>query len=138
MPALIQVCIVIVTLAFLALSAATIYALVRLVRTASQLSSAAQLSMSQSEHFIKETRDLLHAVREMMAPTKQVVTRFQRLGERAADLSGAVLDEIEEPVLAAAAMARGVRTGATHLLDLMVRRFTQQPRFSNNGEQDHE
>jgi hypothetical protein len=65
------------------------------------------------------------------------VNRFQRIGDRAADLSTAVLNEIEGPVFTAVAVARGVRSGTAHLLDLLTGRFARRG-SSINGDQDHE
>jgi uncharacterized protein YoxC len=137
MPSLVQICIVVVTLAFVAIVAATILALIRLGVAAERLTTAAQASMGQVERIVLETQELLEAARQMVGPTQRVVKRFEALGERAADLSGAVLNEIEEPVLTAVAVARGVKTGTTRLLDLLSRRLAQRS-SSFNGDQDHD
>ncbi len=137
MPTLVQICIVIVTLSIVAIVATTILAMIRLGEAAARLTSAAQDSMAQVERIVQETQELLASAREIMPPAKRVVTRFQQLGERAADLSNAVLNEIEEPVFTAVAVARGVKTGTGHLLDLLTRRIVTR-RSSNNGDHDHE
>lgn len=130
MTPLVQLCVVLVTVAFVALAVATILALFR-------LGKAAQVSMAHLEEIAQETRELLAAVRVMVPPAQRVVSRFQRLGERAADLSTALLDEVEPPVLAAVALARGVKTGTSRLLDLLGRRFAPTS-HSNNGDHDDE
>jgi uncharacterized protein YoxC len=137
MTPLVQICIVIVTLAFVALVATTIRALVRLGQEASRLTMAAQLSMAQVERIVLETQELLASVREVVPPAQQVVRRFQHLGERAADLSSAVLDEIETPLLTAVAVARGVKTGTARLLDLLASRVALH-QSTHNGEHSHE
>ena len=137
MPSLVQICIVVVTLAFVAAVAATIVALIRLGEAATRLTVAAQVSMGQVERIVLETQELLASAREVMIPARQVAERFQRLGERAADLSTAVIDEIESPVYRAVALARGVATGTTRLLELLGRRVARSP-SSNNGDQNHE
>ena len=137
MPTLVQICIVVVTLAFVAVVATTILALIRLGEAAARLTAAAQDSMGQVERIVLETQELLASARELLPPTQRVVKRFQSLGERAADLSTAVFDEIEEPVLTAVAVARGVKTGTVQLLDLLTRRLARNP-SSNNGDQNHE
>jgi hypothetical protein len=76
-------------------------------------------------------------MRALMPPAQRVVWRFQALGERAADLSTAALDEIEVPLLTAVAVARGLRAGTSRLLELLTQRFTRSP-ISNNGDQSHE
>jgi len=137
MPSLIQICVVIVTLAFVAIVATTIFALIRLGEATARLTAAAQISMTQVEGIARETHELLASVREIMPPAQRVVKRFERLGERAADLSTALLDEIEEPVYTAVALAHGVKTGTGHLLDLLTRRFAQR-HSPNNGGENHE
>jgi hypothetical protein len=77
------------------------------------------------------------SVREIVPPAQRVISRFQQLGDRAADLSTTVLDEFEGPVLRAVAVARGVKIGAAQLLDLLARRFTPRS-SSNNGDQHYE
>ena len=116
MTPLVQACIVIATLAFVALVATTIRALVGLGRETARLTSAAQLSMAQVE---------------------RIVHRFQHLGERAADLSTAVLDEIESPLITAVAVARGVKTGTARLFDLLASRVALHT-TTHNGDHDHE
>jgi uncharacterized protein YoxC len=137
MPVLIQTCVVVATLAFAAMAAATIVALIRLGESATKLAAAAQDSMAQVERTVHEAHDLLDSMRALMPPAQRVVWRFQALGERAADLSTAALDEIEVPLLTAVAVARGLRAGTSRLLELLTQRFTRSP-ISNNGDQSHE
>jgi uncharacterized protein YoxC len=136
-PSLVQICIVVVTLAFVAVVATTILALVRLGEAAARLTSAAQVSMGQVERIVLETHALLASVREIVPPAQRVIGRFQALGDRAADLSTAVFDEIESPILTAVAVARGVTTGSSRLLELLQRRLGRSP-SPNNGDQNHE
>jgi uncharacterized protein YoxC len=137
MPPLVQICIVVVTLAFVALVVTTIRALLRLGESAAKLTSAAQLSMTQVERIVQETQELLASVREIVPPAQRVVSRFQHLGERAADISTAVFDEIETPLFTAVAVARGVKTGTARLLDLLAARVALHP-TTHNGDHDHE
>ncbi len=137
MPLLVQISIVIATLAFVAIVTTTIIALVRLGQAAGRLSTAAESSLAQVEAIVLETKELLAAMREIMPPAQRVMKRFERLGDRVAAISTAVLDEVEEPVLATVAMARGLRAGSTSLLDSLTRRFVRRS-SSNNGDQDHE
>ena len=137
MTPLVQACIVVVTLAFVALVATTIRALVNLGREAARLTSAAQLSMVQVERIVLETQQLLASVREIVPPAQRVATRFQHLGDRVADLSTAVLDEIEAPLFSAVAVARGVKIGTARLFDLLASRVALH-RTTHNGDHDHE
>ena len=134
MPAFVQVCILVATIAFVGLVTATIFALIRLGEAASRLTEAAQGSIAQVESVVLETRTLLTSIHEMVPPAQKVVRRFQTIGERAADLSTAFLDEIEEPVVTAVAVARGVRVGAARLMDRLTSRMTTGP-SSHNGDE---
>lgn len=137
MPTLIQISVVIVTLACVALVTTTIITLVRLGEAATRMASAAQQSLAQVERLVLETNQLVTAAREITPAARNVVTRFQQIGDRVADLSSAVLDEIETPVATAVAVARGMRTGTSHLLERLNRRFAERS-TSNNGDHDHE
>jgi len=137
MTPLIQTCVVIVTLAIVALVVFTIRTLFHLSREAARLTSAAQLSMAQVERIVLETQALLEAAREIVAPARQVSQRFHRLGERAADLSTAVFEEIETPLLNAVAIARGVHFGTRRLFELLARRVALHP-TTHNGDPHHE
>ena len=137
MPLLVQLCIVVVTLAFVAAITMTILAMVRLGESAARLTAAAQVSMTQVERIVIEIQSLLATAGNTVTPAQRVIGRFQSLGERAIDLSAAVFDEIETPALTALAVTRSVHAATSRLLRLVSRRFTvKQP--SNNGDHDHE
>jgi uncharacterized protein YoxC len=136
-PVLVQICVVIVTLGFVAIVASTILALKRLGEEAAHLTAAAHSSLAQVELIVQESQDLLAQLRELAPPTREVVRGLHRVGERATGISNAVLDELESPILTAVGLVRGVRTGAFRLRELLHRRFA--PGSSpNNGDQDHE
>lgn len=137
MTPLVQICIVLVTLSFVALVVVTLLAMVRLGQTATRLTATAELSMAHIERIVSETQALLVSIREVVPPAQRTAKRFEQLGDRVAGISHVLLDEIEEPVLAVAAVARGVRAGAVRLVSLWSRRFAIQP-SSNHGVHDHE
>ena len=137
MTPLVQICIVLVTLSFVALVGVTVLAMVRLGQTAARLTATAEASMAQIELIVRETQALLISIREVVTPAQRAVTGLERLSDRVTGLSNVLLDEIEEPVLAVAAVARGVRAGAVRLVSLWSRRFAIQP-SSNHGVHDHE
>jgi len=133
MPALVQVCIVIATIAVVAVAVTLVGTLVRLGRTAedvSQLTRTARTSMAQVDLVAREAQAVVSALRECVPPVQRVLDRFEILGRRTADLSSVVLEEIETPVHAAAAVARGVTSGANHLIRRLVERFS--PRNTNS------
>jgi uncharacterized protein YoxC len=122
MPGLIQACIVVATVAFVALAVVAIRALLRVQRAATELSTGAKASMAHVERIARDTEEILDSVRDVVKPAQKVARRWQSVGERAADLGDFVLDEIQEPVLTAAAVARGLKVGATRLVGLIGRR----------------
>jgi hypothetical protein len=107
--------------------------LVRLVRAAGELTKALETAIAKTEQLANETRELLTAVRELGGPMRDVCVRFHRLGARAADLSAAVLDELEGPVLTSVAVMHGVRTGTKRFMELFARRMVGRM-SSKNGD----
>jgi uncharacterized protein YoxC len=140
MPALLQICIVIVTIALLAIALAAVRMMTRINRVTADLS---RLTHSVRESAVKfdlvthEARTLLASLRDCVQPVLRVVDRFEAVGQRTADLSTTLLEEIELPVFTAAAVARGVRSGARHLLKRLMHRYIHS-NSSTNGDQDHE
>jgi uncharacterized protein YoxC len=141
MPALLQICIVIVTIGLLVIALVTVRMMSRFFRRAtediSQLSLAVRESIAQVDLVTHEAHALLTSVRECVPPVRRVVDRFEAVGQRTADLSSAVLDELELPVFTAAAVARGVRSGADHLLRRLMHRFSRHRSLIQGGN-DHE
>ncbi len=126
MPALIQICIVIVTIGLLAIALMTVRMMSRFNKATEELS---QLTHGIRESVVKfdlvthEAEALVASLRECVPPVLRVVSRFDAVSQRAADLSSTILEAFELPVFAAAAVARGVRSGANHFLKRMVNRL---------------
>lgn len=141
MPALLQICIVIVTLGLLVLAFLTVQMMSRFFNKAaadiSQLTQAVRESVDQIDLVTHETRALVASIRDCVPPIQRVVERFEAVGQRTADLSSTLLAEIEVPVFTVAAVTRGVRTGATHLLSRLLKRITHRT-TPLNGDFDHE
>lgn len=136
-PVPILISVVIVTLAIVALAVTAILTLVQVGRTAARMAESVQVSLEQLERAVHEANQLMATVRDITPAAVAVAERFRRLGSRAADLSTAVLDEVESPVYRATAIAHGLRIGAAHLLERLTRRY-EQTNHSHNGEQSHE
>jgi uncharacterized protein YoxC len=140
MPALLQICIVIVTIGLVAIALTMVRMMTRFNRATEELS---QLTHSVRESAVKfdlvtyEARELLASLRDCVPPVLRVVDRFEDIGQRTADLSTTLLEEIELPVFTAAAVARGVKSGAHHLLKRLMHRYTHR-HSPNNGDHDHE
>ena len=140
MPALIQICIVIVTIGLLAIALMTARMMARVNKATdelSQLTHAVRESVVKFDLVSHEARALLASLRDCVPPVLRVVGRFEAVSQRAADLSSTILETFELPVFTAAAVARGVRSGANHFLKRMVNRLI--PRHSPiHGGYDHE
>ena len=137
MPMLVQVCIVILTIGLLVIALLTVRMMTRFFDKAagdlSQLNLVVRESVTQFELATRETRALVAALRECVPPVQRVVDRFEAVGQRTADLSSALLEEIELPVFTAAAVARGVEAGAGHLLRRLMGRFSHRPSPNHGG-----
>jgi hypothetical protein len=136
-PLLVQICIVIVTAAVVAMVGMAVIAVIRFGGAMARLTTLAEASMAEGKRIGREIQDVLGSVRELLPPTQLVVNRFSRLGDRAADLSTAVFDEVEAPILNVVALARGVRFGAVHFVSLLKRRFALGSN-SQPGDQENE
>ncbi len=141
MPLVLQICIVIVTIGLLTIALFTVRLMARFFGKAaedlSQLTLAVRESVAEIHLVAQETRELVASVRDCVTPVQRVAARFEAVGQRTADLSSTLLEELEAPVFAAAAVARGVRSGAGHFLGRMIHRFTHRSSKFNGG-YDHE
>ena len=140
MPALIQICIVIVTISLLAIVAMTVRMMTRFNQASkdlSQLTRAVHESVVKIDLVTHETGALVASLRGCVPPILRVVERFEAVGQRTADLSSTLLEELEIPVFTAAAVARGLRSGASHFLKRMVNRLIHRHTPFQGGN-DHE
>jgi uncharacterized protein YoxC len=136
MTALIQACIVIATIGLLAIALMTIHLMNRFNRASDELSQLAQAMRESAQKFdlvAHEARTLMASLRDFVPPVLRVVNRFEAVGQRTADLSSALLEELELPVFTAAAVARGVRSGTSHFLQRVMLRFTRNNSQINGG-----
>jgi uncharacterized protein YoxC len=138
MPALVQICIVIVTIGLLAIALMTIRMMSRVGKVAedlSQVSRAVRESAARFDLVTHEAQALAASIRDCIPPVQRVVGRVDAVSERAAGLSSTILQEVELPVFAAAAVARGVRSGASHFLQRLADRWADRhsPRDGGHG-----
>jgi uncharacterized protein YoxC len=138
MPLLLQICLVIVTTAVVAIAIAMIRAIMRLEKAAHEVSETAQAianAMSDVKVISREVHEVVTSVSDIVPHVKRVATQFEAVGGRAADISSVVLDEVEAPVRKAVAVVRGVRSGAAYLLQSMMGRRKQT---TTNGRVENE
>jgi hypothetical protein len=128
------------TIALLAIALMAVRVMARLNQTTEELSGLTQAVRESAVEFdlvSHEARALLASLRDCVPPVLRVVGRLDAISQRAANLSSTLLEELEVPVFTAAAMARGVRSGANHFLKRLMQRFIH-PQPAINGGPDHE
>ena len=141
MPALLQICIVIVTIGAFVIAVITVRMMARFFTKAaadiSQLTLAVRESLDQIDLAARDVRALAVSLQGCVQPVQRVADRFEAIGQRTADVSSTLLEELEGPVFTFAAVARGMKSGADTLLKRVLHRFTHRS-SPINGDQDHE
>lgn len=119
MPVLIQVCIVAATIALIAVAVSLIRVLGQLRRAAEQLERS-MIGLDQAipkvTQAVEEARDVLASVHTMTNQVQGIVSQFEPVGRKAAQISSLFVDEIVEPAGRIAALVRGVKVGASALV----------------------
>jgi hypothetical protein len=136
MPLIVVISIVVASLAVVAIAVAAIRTMIcieKSTREFTRLSGEIQQWIGQANEFTREARETLASARGVIAPIRRVAERFETLGERTADLSSAILGEIEPPVRTAVAVARGVRSLTSYFMERLSNRFTHGRSATNGG-----
>ena len=123
MPLLLTVCLVIATMAHVAIAIVAMRALSRFMRATVELEESARafrVCAAQVETAGREVEEFVVSLRDVVPPVRRAAEAFGRVGERAADLGSAVLDEVEAPVRRTMDLFRGVQAGAGFFLDRLV------------------
>jgi uncharacterized protein YoxC len=139
MSTLLQICFVIVTIAVAMIGFATIRVMQHFRRASdefSSLSREARQWIDQLRIVTHDAGEVVSSFREVAPRVRRVVDRFEAIGERTAEMSDALLHEVETPVFTAVAVARGLRFGAQQLVERLTKRFTG--RSSTNGGMNYE
>jgi uncharacterized protein YoxC len=137
MPVLIQVCAVVVTLAMVVIAFATMRATRRLEVAGQEFSRTAEVvreSVRKAEGVAREVQELAVALKSIAPPVRHAADQFGALAERVAEVSNAMLDEVESPIRTTLAVLTGVKTGTRSLFGALARRAHGQHR---NGGGDH-
>lgn len=141
MPLMLQIWIVIVTLGLLGIALVALRTMTRIFEKVAQdislLSLAIRETAARVDLVTNEAREIVGPVRDCVPPFLRIVRRFESIGQRTADVSSTILEEVARPVYTAAAVARGVRTGATYLVKRWKHRLTPS-HSSTNGDHDDE
>lgn len=129
MSPLLQICIVIVTIALVALALVTIRAVRRFEKAADAFSRTAEglhASIGQIEEVTQEVRSVVMSLADIAPALRRTSARFESVAERTTNLTHVVLDEIERPIHRVAALARGVRSGVSALANRLRSNSSQR------------
>lgn len=130
MPAIVQISIVAVAVAVIALAIEAIRAMRRfekvsdkLLQELTQTADMVQRSMTEVSKVTSEAHELVSRVGDAVPHITRIAAQAEKLGDRVFEMSSSVVDEVEGPLRQAVAVVRGVRAGATHLMQRLSRRM---------------
>jgi uncharacterized protein YoxC len=126
MPLVAQISIVVVAVSSVVITIAALQAmrsLDRAERTIELTAADLRKSMAEISELADRARSILGPLEDASRNVQQTATKFSRLGERIANLSSAVIAEIERPVRSAVATVRGIRTGSGVFVHRLRERF---------------
>jgi uncharacterized protein YoxC len=139
MQLLLEICAVVATLAVVTIAVATVRAMLcaeRITEDLSKLTGEVREWIGEVNGLTRETRETVASVRDLVVPIRRVAERFGTLGERTADLSIALLEEVGPLLRTVVAVVSGARAG-TALLRRLFHQFTRG-RSAANGGSDNE
>jgi uncharacterized protein YoxC len=138
---LVQICIVVATVALLGVSIALIQALGKLRGTADQLErtmARLEQTVPEVERTVQEARDVFATVGRTAHRVDVLAGEFAETGHRIARASSMIVDDVVVPVTRAAAVVRGVRAGASTLVSSILKRRGLRSADSSTGGNHHE
>jgi biopolymer transport protein ExbB/TolQ len=138
MSPLVQLCIVVATLAMVAIAIAAIRAMMRFEAATHEFTRTAETvrdSVEHAEAVTRQVQDLVASMYSAMAPVRRTAARIDEVAERAMRVSHAALDEVESPLRNTLAVLAGLRTGTRSLFEALSRRANH---MQSNGGHDHD
>ena len=141
MPVVIQVCIVLGTLALVAVAVALVRAVGQLAKTAAQLErtmARLEQTIPEVERTVIEARGVLDSVNKIAVRADTLTAELASTGGRLTRASALIMDEIVEPATKVAAIIRGVRTGASTLVGSFLKRGGLGPLPSHHEGGNHD
>ena len=134
MNVLLGICAGIVTIAFVALTVATVRALNRFREVATQLEQTTRRldeSIEGVKAVTREAQGLISSAGQAVPHIQRAARSLETVGTRAAGLGHALLSEVEVPLRTAIRLFRGARYTAGSLLERLAR--PGHARMHNNG-----
>ncbi|HYM79984.1 MAG TPA: hypothetical protein VEY91_01080 [Candidatus Limnocylindria bacterium] len=138
MPAIIQICVVIVTMAVVVMAIMTLRLLVRI----DGLTKSVAEGVKAFEDAIESTRassqihELIGTTRQIAHSLRTVAGNVEGVTQRASAISHELLDEVERPVHQAASLVRGLKAGTNFLMQRWTRRAPSNNNYSRIGPQE--
>ena len=136
MPVIVQICIVVATLALVAVAIVLVRTIAQLRSTAAQLErTMARLegSIPEIERTVVEARGVLDSLGQVVARVDHLTGEFADTGSRFARASSLVVNEVIEPAARIAALVKGVRAGASSLAGSFLKRRSARSASANEG-----
>ena len=137
MPVLVSICLVIVTIALVAIAFVAFGVLSRMNRVLTELEQGAELLQTTATQITatgREVQEFIVSIRGLVPPARRAMEGFGLVGERAADLGSVVLDGVEGPIRRTVGLFRGVQAGAEYFLNRLVRREHAAKNGGNSDE----
>jgi uncharacterized protein YoxC len=137
MTLLTQLCVVVLTLAVIAIAIFAVRVMMRVDELSRQLEGgieAFRKSANEAGQTAIELRTLLRSVEGVAENVRGVSQRFEGLGNRVLDVASSVVNEVETPMRRTLSLVRGVRAGTS----AFVKRWTHRNEYSqhNGGHYD--
>lgn len=136
MPALLQICAVIVTIALVAIAIVAIRTMIRFEKAAEQLAETAVAIRDSFEQFqviTREAGELVNSLQDVVPYLTRTASRFEALGERAVNLSSSLLEQVETPLRTVVAVIRGLRSGTSQFFERVGHRITHRTTMNPGG-----
>ena len=134
MSVLLEICAVIVTIAFAIIAIAVLRAMKRFEDATDAFKKTAAVVRASVEDAATATRqvqELADSLESVVPPLRRAAGRVEELSDRAVRLSNVVLNEVEGPIRNTVAMITGVRAATRSLVGSLTRK--QDPSTANGG-----
>lgn len=119
MTLVVQICIVLVTIALVGIAVVAIRLMLQtraLIQTANRSLAGLPALIEDTQRLSGQAEQLLSAFARITGSAHVAVSKFEGLATRSSALTNAVLDEVERPVTNVVGVIQGIRAGASHLI----------------------
>ena len=131
MSVLLEICAVIVTIAFAIIAIAVLRAMKRFEDAIKKTAAVVRASVEDAATATRQVQELADSLESVVPPLRRAAGRVEELSDRAVRLSNVVLNEVEGPIRNTVAMITGVRAATRSLVGSLTRK--QDPSTANGG-----